>query len=182
MGRTKGFERNDVLDKAIQVFWKKGYADTSLSDLEKATGVNKSGLYGEFKDKDDLYVEALKRYHSLNPAFKLLERAPLGWGNIKEFLEIGLTCTDKKGCFMAISQREISIIPTRARAVLDKNGSALHDHVMANVKAVKPKLDPEALTQMILTFCSGASLRASSTELEDSLLEIENFLNLLKKA
>ena len=57
MGRPKGFERSEVLDKALQLFWKKGFADTSLQDLEKATGVNKSGLYSEFKDKDEIFLE-----------------------------------------------------------------------------------------------------------------------------
>jgi AcrR family transcriptional regulator len=51
MGRPKNFSREGVLEKALPVFWKHGFADTSLQDLEKATGVNKSGLYVEFADK-----------------------------------------------------------------------------------------------------------------------------------
>jgi TetR/AcrR family transcriptional regulator, copper-responsive repressor len=42
-----------VLEKAIRVFWKRGFPDTSVQDLERATGVNKSGLYSEFRDKED---------------------------------------------------------------------------------------------------------------------------------
>ena len=62
MGRRKLFTREDVLDKAIPVFWKHGLAETSVQDLEQATGVRKSGLYTEFKDKEDLFVESLRRY------------------------------------------------------------------------------------------------------------------------
>src|SRR5580700_9531967 len=62
MGRRKLFTREDVLDKAIPVFWKHGLAETSVQDLEQATGVRKSGLYAEFKDKEDLFVESLRRY------------------------------------------------------------------------------------------------------------------------
>ena len=51
MGRLKTFSREEVLEKAMPVFWKQGFADTSLQDLERATGVNKSGLYTEFRDK-----------------------------------------------------------------------------------------------------------------------------------
>ncbi len=53
MGRPKGFNREEVLEKAMSVFWRHGFADTSLQDLERATGVNKSGLYTEFRDKED---------------------------------------------------------------------------------------------------------------------------------
>ena len=51
MGRPKNFSREEVLEKAMPVFWKHGFADTSLQELERATGVNKSGLYTEFRDK-----------------------------------------------------------------------------------------------------------------------------------
>src|ERR1700731_4698375 len=62
MGRPKNFSREEVLEKAMPVFWKHGFADTSLQDLERATGVNKSGLYTEFRDKEDLFVECLRHY------------------------------------------------------------------------------------------------------------------------
>ncbi len=60
MGRPKGFTREDVLLKAISVFWEKGFSDTRLQDLEQATGVNKSGLYSEFKNKEDIFLESLR--------------------------------------------------------------------------------------------------------------------------
>ena len=56
MGRPKNFRREEVLEKAMPVFWKHGFAETSLQDLERVTGVNKSGLYTEFRDKEDLFV------------------------------------------------------------------------------------------------------------------------------
>ncbi|XWK52445.1 helix-turn-helix domain-containing protein [Tunturiibacter empetritectus] len=46
----------------MPVFWKHGFADTSLQDLERATGVNKSGLYTEFRNKEDLFVACLRYY------------------------------------------------------------------------------------------------------------------------
>ena len=62
MGRPKNFSREEVLEKAMPVFWKHGFADTSLQELERATGVNKSGLYTEFRDKEDLFVACLRHY------------------------------------------------------------------------------------------------------------------------
>jgi AcrR family transcriptional regulator len=62
MGRQKNFTREAVLEKALPVFWRVGFAEASLHELEQATGVNKSGLYAEFKDKEDLFVQSLRYY------------------------------------------------------------------------------------------------------------------------
>jgi AcrR family transcriptional regulator len=59
MGRPKNFNREGVLAKALPVFWRRGFAEASLHELEVATGVNKSGLYSEFKDKEDLFMQSL---------------------------------------------------------------------------------------------------------------------------
>jgi AcrR family transcriptional regulator len=56
VGRPESFRREEVLEKAMPVFWKYGFADTSLQELERATVVNESGLYTEFRGKDDLFV------------------------------------------------------------------------------------------------------------------------------
>src|ERR1700679_4315653 len=86
MGRPKNFSREEVLEKAMPVFWKHGFADTSLQDLERATGVNKSGLYTEFRDKEDLFVACLRHYLKRQGKRGLLTTAPLGWKNIENFL------------------------------------------------------------------------------------------------
>ena len=51
MACPRNFSREGVLEKALPVFWKHGFADASLQELETATGVNKSGLYSEFSGK-----------------------------------------------------------------------------------------------------------------------------------
>ena len=93
MGRPKQFNREGVLDRAIPVFWKQGFANTTVQDLEQATGVNKSGLYTEFKDKEDLFLASLERYAQTRGA-EILTAQPLGWGNIERFLRLGLGCDD----------------------------------------------------------------------------------------
>ena len=87
MGRSKNFSREDVLEKAIPVFWRRGFADTSLQDLERATGVNKSGLYAEFRDKEDIFVASLRHYLDSQEKRGLLTKEPLGWNNIENFLK-----------------------------------------------------------------------------------------------
>lgn len=62
MARPREFEIDDALERAMQVFWAKGYEATSLDDLCEATGLGRSSLYAAFGDKQALYVRALDRY------------------------------------------------------------------------------------------------------------------------
>src|SRR6266481_1189456 len=89
MGRPKNFSREEVLEKAMPVFWKHGFADTSLQDLERATGVNKSGLYAEFRDEEDLFVSCLRHYLESQGKRGLLTKKPIGWKNVENFLKNG---------------------------------------------------------------------------------------------
>jgi AcrR family transcriptional regulator len=108
MGRPKQFNREGVLDRAIPVFWKHGFANTTVQHLEEATGVNKSGLYSEFKDKEDLFLASLERYAQTRGA-EILTAQPLGWGNIERFLSLGFGCDDdQRGCFAVNSMRELA--------------------------------------------------------------------------
>ena len=100
MARPRNFSRAGVLEKALPVFWKHGFADASLQELEKATGVNKSGLYAEFSGKEELFLESLRFYLERMPERELLMVEPLGWGNIEQFLKLGPRNTEgQKGCF-----------------------------------------------------------------------------------
>jgi AcrR family transcriptional regulator len=62
MGRPRSFDIDRALDRALQVFWRKGYEGTSLSDLTQAVGVNRPSLYAAFGDKEALFRKALDRY------------------------------------------------------------------------------------------------------------------------
>jgi TetR/AcrR family transcriptional repressor of nem operon len=61
-GRPREFDADEVLEKAIQLFWTQGYEATSVSDIVEATGLNKSSLYNAFGSKDELFALALQRY------------------------------------------------------------------------------------------------------------------------
>jgi AcrR family transcriptional regulator len=61
-GRPRSFDIDSALDRALQVFWRKGYEGASLSDLTKAVGVNRPSLYAAFGDKEALFGKALDRY------------------------------------------------------------------------------------------------------------------------
>src|SRR3984957_2651155 len=62
MGRPRSFDIDRALDRALLVFWRKGYEGASLSDLTKAVGINRPSLYAAFGDKEALFRKALDRY------------------------------------------------------------------------------------------------------------------------
>ena len=104
-----------MLKSAIPVFWDRGYADTGLHDLEQATGVNKSGLYAEFKSKEELFLASLRYYVEHIGAQAILSAEPLGWGNIERLAKMTMECRGgRKGCFGINSMRETAILPAEA--------------------------------------------------------------------
>lgn len=62
MPRPREFDERDVLERAMGVFWRRGYDGTSIADLVDATGVQRQSLYNVFTDKHGLFVAALVRY------------------------------------------------------------------------------------------------------------------------
>jgi len=64
MARPREFDPNDVLQTAIELFWEKGYFDSSVDEVVRRTGVAKYGIYGTFGSKHELFMKALKQYAS----------------------------------------------------------------------------------------------------------------------
>ena len=62
MAGTKRFEPSEALDRAVRVFWERGFEGASYSELTSATGLNKSSLYNAFGDKQALYIKCLERF------------------------------------------------------------------------------------------------------------------------
>ena len=106
MARPQKFDTAEVLDQAMDVFWQKGYDNTSVQDLVDATGLNRGSLYNTFGDKADLFAQILQRYRSQSPAALLSSKAdtapPRQW--IKDFLMSLVTRAktdpDHKGCLI----------------------------------------------------------------------------------
>lgn len=62
MGRPRAFCTDKALDRALEVFWRKGYEGASLTDLTTAMGINRPSLYAAFGNKEELFRKALGRY------------------------------------------------------------------------------------------------------------------------
>jgi AcrR family transcriptional regulator len=183
MGRTKNFSREGVLEKALPVFWKYGFADTSLKKLEKATGVNKSGLYSEFADKRDLYLESLRHYLRKRQKEELLAAKPLGWKNIERFLKLGpCSLEGQKGCFSINSMNQFAVLPTAAQEIVSKSRAFLKDLIARNVEAGKPAMKPAVLAEMILTFFTGISMEQHLKVRKASMnRKVDDFIKVVRK-
>lgn len=77
-GRPREFDRDAALDKALEVFWKRGYEGASIADLTQAMGITAPSLYAAFQSKAALYRESLARYGEKEGAFaaRALEEEP----------------------------------------------------------------------------------------------------------
>src|SRR5258705_8998525 len=180
MGRPKNFNREGVLEKALPVFWRRGFADASLHELEVATGVNKSGLYSEFKDKEDLFMQSLRYYLESLEKKGLLTAEPLGWKNIERFLKVGpCSMEGQKGCFAVSSMREFAILPPDAVGIITRSRNKLNQLIAKNIEVERPKMNADSLAELVLTFFTGLSMeqnlssgRASMVRKIDDLMKI----------
>jgi AcrR family transcriptional regulator len=184
MGRPRKFSREGVLRKALPVFWKYGFARTTLPDLEQATGVNKSGLYAEFESKEALFLACLRHYHDTHSGGVLLMAEPLGWGNIQRFLEEAPSCAiDQRGCFSVNSMRELDGLPAEARKVIAAGCAKLNQLLRANVAFEKPKMDVNSLCELISAFFSGICIEANlNPDRKRAQRKIWDFMQMLRAA
>ena len=61
-GRPRGFDTDEALERAVEVFWRQGYEGASVNDLTEAMGINKPSLYAAFGSKEELFRKAVARY------------------------------------------------------------------------------------------------------------------------
>jgi TetR/AcrR family transcriptional repressor of nem operon len=109
--RTKEFETGDALDAAVQLFWRKGYAATSLRDLLDGMGIGYGSFYNAFGDKHTLFLASLDRFRELRTSWidEVLENS--GLGGIEEVFRRtvdGLVGFEpRRGCLLANTAVEL---------------------------------------------------------------------------
>lgn len=120
MARKREFDEDDVLAKAMRVFWRRGYVATSMSDIYEATGLKPGSVYGVYGDKEGLFQRAFQRY---TDHFRATLPAELrGVAAIESWvmLQAKLAIEDKEraGCLIinTVAERETHSPETRAMA------------------------------------------------------------------
>lgn len=87
-GRPRGFDRTEALERAMRLFWSKGYGGASLADLTEAMGIRAPSLYAAFGSKDALFREAVAHYaeHHGGEIWRALDEASSAREAIERFL------------------------------------------------------------------------------------------------
>ena len=114
MPRPKEFNPDDAIEKAMQVFWHKGYEATSVEDLLEAMDLNRGSLYDTFGDKRQLFLKVIDRYcHGfVAEKFSLLDHPGPALPTLRRFIhgmvESGLADPQRRGCLIANTVMELS--------------------------------------------------------------------------
>ena len=113
MARKKQYNEDEVLEKAMHLFWKNGYEATSMQMLEKEMGINKFSIYSSFGNKHSLFLESLKQYKSrVNSTFEKFKKGTNGIEDIKQFFYDSVSSNfnddNLKGCFVTNTYNEFS--------------------------------------------------------------------------
>ncbi len=175
MARPKEFERDVVLDRAMQVFWSRGYEATSIQHLVARMGIQRGSLYDTFGDKRGLFFAAIERYDRVVTA-KLLETLDgpgSGTEAIRRFfrlkVDLSLEPGRPRGCLVTNSTAELASrdrgTATRVGAVLAKIEAAFHRAVVRAQKAgeIDPARNPRALARFLTSSAQGLSVMAKAS-------------------
>lgn len=115
MARQQEFDSNTVLQVAVELFWKKGYYDTSIEELVQQTGVSRYSLYGVFESKHGLFLAALDYYQQtlVTELLKEMEAPEAGLETIHAYfnrlLALAETRYGRLGCFMCNTATELAL-------------------------------------------------------------------------
>lgn len=110
----KQFDVDEVLGKAMQAFWSRGYEATSMQDLVACTGVNRASLYATYQDKHTLFLAALRMYDERQRRQRLqaLEAGHGPRDSIRQLLLAFATCATDScgnlGCFLTNTALELA--------------------------------------------------------------------------
>ncbi|MFD1150510.1 TetR/AcrR family transcriptional regulator [Saccharothrix hoggarensis] len=124
VGRRRGFDRDEVLDRITRAFWRDGYQATSVADLTEATGVNPPSLYAAFGDKQALFAEVVTRYQATYGAFttRALDEEPTARQAVERILTeaaVEYTNPDRpKGCLI-LSAPDLRHLRDQARQAVE---------------------------------------------------------------
>ena len=166
MARPKEFDPATALDKAMQVFWRKGYEATSIEDLVTSMDINRGSLYETFGDKQQLFLAAMDHYCNgmVADRLKRLDQPGPALETIKHFIRDMVRmalATRRKGCLIANTAMELAC---HEKEIGDRVASALGGVEDAYYKALtrakkqgelRKDQDPRALARYLTTMMQG---------------------------
>ena len=174
MPRSREFEPQHVLQRAMELFWRNGYEHTSVDDVVAATGASRYGLYSVFGDKRELFLAALDLYRDTVVSWLLsrVEADDASLGAIRQYfgaLVASATSPEgTKGCLMCNTVAEL---PMHESPVVDKVASHFERmgqaflHALANARQkgeLPNTFDIEACADYLVGVAQGVFVYARS--------------------
>jgi len=186
MARHKEFEREDVLRRAIPVFWEKGFANTSTEDLVRAMGIGRQSLYDTFGDKRGLFLEALRAYNtdSVAALLKKLRAGPAVLQAIEGILVDLAEAQDKvraRGCMGVNAICELVPDDAEVRALTETTGGFLEASLKDIIDEGKSQggidrsVDSRAAARFIAATLSGMKVQAKAGVPTEVLRDVATF-------
>lgn len=114
MARKKAYNEEEVIEKATELFWNKGFEMTSMRSLEQAMGINKFSIYSSFGSKQGVFLKSIKCYINKTHAITdKLKTSLKGTEAIKDFfydfLEFSKNNNNGKGCLLTNTSGELGV-------------------------------------------------------------------------
>ncbi|MFH9177290.1 TetR/AcrR family transcriptional regulator [Streptomyces albogriseolus] len=171
MARTKEFDPDAALQSALELFWRRGYEATSMTDLVQYLGIGRASIYATFGSKHELYLKAMDRYAETRDAALLAELSqpgpalPVVRAVVRRFAAEAASPEGRlNGCFVTNTAAELAPHdPAAARRVeisWEHVETLLHSAlVRARAQGELPEgRDPRALARMLLVLLQGVRI------------------------
>jgi AcrR family transcriptional regulator len=183
-GRPREFDADKVLDKALHVFWERGYEGTSLSNLTEAMGINRPSLYAAFGNKEELFRRALDRYAEKGPG--AVHREALAEPTAKAVVEhllksVASSLTDPcnpPGCLAVQGALTCGDAAESIKQELCKRRSAGENELRQRFERAKAEgdlraeSDPAGLARYVMTVTQGMAVQAAGGASRADLLAV----------
>lgn len=174
MARTKEFNEMEVLDKAIDLFWFKGYNGASMQDVVDSLGLSRSSIYDTFGDKHQLYIAALEQYRkqAAGGLINMVTQSTNPLQTIQQLFEMlsndSVNAVCNKGCFMTNSTIELAPHDPQIHKIVKDNMQDIEEAFYNLVKKgqdlgeITNKQDARALARFLFNTISGIRVAAKS--------------------
>lgn len=184
-GRPRVFDADEALEKALQIFWNRGYEGASLAELTEVLGINKPSMYAAFGNKEELFKKALTRYTTHHVVFvRDVIKKPTAHGVAQSFLyqaaEFLTDPTHPKGCMIVQGALSSGESAEMVKSILIQYRASYES--LLTERFEKAKIDgdlpgntnPRCLAKYLAAMHQGMSVQATSGATKDELIEIAN--------
>ncbi|MET9491031.1 TetR/AcrR family transcriptional regulator [Nocardia sp. NPDC006630] len=167
MARTKEFDPDSVLQRALELFWERGFEATSMTDLVEHLGIGKASLYATFGSKQQLYEAALQRYMELTDPQIMVELSqpgpvlPAVRGLIERYTRDAGDDGRHCGCLVVNSAVELAAREPGVARLVEASWAYLETTLTSALMRAKaqgelrPETDPRASARFLLVFLQG---------------------------